>query len=62
MYLIIKNKIENNEENILQELNENYLKIKENLLRCGNLIFECSKEETIKILFSFFNTKKFLEK
>ena len=54
-YLIIKNKTENNEENIIQE-------IKDNLLRCGNLIFECDKNEIKKILFSFFNTKIFLEK
>ena len=61
-YLIIKNKTENNEENIIQELNEKYFKIKDNLLRCGNLIFECDKNEIKKILFSFFNTKIFLEK
>ena len=61
-YLIIKNKTENNEENIIQELNEKYFKIKDNLLRCGNLIFECGKNEIKKILFSFFNTKIFLEK
>ena len=52
----------NNEENIIQELNEKYFKIKDNLLRCGNLIFECDKNEIKKILFSFFNTKIFLEK
>ena len=57
-YLIIKNKTENNEENIIQELNEKYFKIKDNLLRCGNLIFECDKNEIKKILFSFFNTNK----
>ena len=56
------NKTENNEENIFQELNEKYFKIKDGLLRCGNLTLECNKEETKKILFSFFNTKIFLEK
>ena len=40
---------ENNEENIIQELNEKYFKIKDNLLRCGNLIFECDKNEIKKI-------------
>lgn len=67
IYLIIKNKniknnFENLEENIFQELNEKYLKIKDNLARCGNYVFECSKEETIKILFSFLNSKKFLDR
>ena len=66
IYLIIKNNNKNNikklEENIIQELNEKYFKIKELLSRCGNIILECSKEETIDILFSFFNTKKFMEK
>ena len=61
-YIIINNKTENNEENIFQELNEKYFKIKDGLLRCGNLTLECNKEETKKILFSFFNTKIFLEK
>ena len=61
-YLIIKNNIENNEENIIQDLNEKYFKIKECLYRCGNNVLECNKEETKKILFSFFNLKIFLEK
>ena len=62
IYLIIKNNSDNLEENIIQELNEKYFKIKDNLLRCGNLILECDKNEIKKILFSFFNTKIFLEK
>ena len=37
-YLIIKNKTENNEENIIQELNEKYFKIKDCLIRCGNVV------------------------
>lgn len=62
-FIIISEKIENKkEEIIIQELNEKYFKIKDNLLRCGNLIFECDKNEIKKILFSFFNTKIFLEK
>ena len=61
-YLIIKNKTENNEENIIQELNEKYFKIKDNLIRCGNIVLECNKKEIIDILFSFFNLKRFLEK
>ena len=62
IYLIIKNNSENLEENIIQELNEKYFKIKECLTRCGNVVLECNKEETKNILFSFFNLKKFLEK
>lgn len=62
-FIIISEKIENKkEEIIIQELNEKYFKIKDNLLRCRNLIFECDKNEIKKILFSFFNTKIFLEK
>lgn len=62
IYLIIKNTSENLEENIIQELNEKYFKIKDNLIRCGNIVLECNKKEIIDILFSFFNLKRFLEK
>ena len=61
IYLIIKNNSENLEENIIQDLNEKYFKIKECLSRCGNIVLECNKEETKNILFSFFNLKKFLD-
>ena len=61
IYLIIKNTSENLEENIIQDLNEKYFKIKECLARCGNIVLECNKEETKNILFSFFNLKKFLD-
>ena len=64
-YIIIKyffeeNKKENNfNENIaVNYLNENYLKIKETLSRCGNIIYDInSKNESEKILNSFFNPK-----
>ena len=62
IYLIIKNNSENLEENIIQELNEKYFKIKDCLIRCGNVVQECNKEEIKNILFSFFNLKKFLDK
>ena len=62
IYLIIKNNTENLEENIIQELNEKYFKIKDCLIRCGNVVFECDKTEIKNILFSFFNLKKFLDK
>ena len=61
IYLIIKNNSENLEENIIQELNEKYFKIKDCLIRCGNIVQECNKEEIKNILFSFFNLKKFLD-
>lgn len=61
IYLIIKNTSENIEENIIQDLNEKYFKIKECLSRCGNIVLECDQEETKDILFSFFNLKKFLD-
>ena len=61
IYLIIKNNTENLEENIIQELNEKYFKIKDCLIRCGNVALECNKEEIKNILFSFFNLKKFLD-
>ena len=62
IYLIIKNNTDNLEENIIQELNEKYFKIKDCLIRCGNTVFECDKIEIKNILFSFFNLKKFLDK
>ena len=61
IYLIIKNNSENLEENIIQDLNEKYYQIKECLTRCGNIVLECNKEEVKKILFSFFNLKKFFQ-
>ena len=62
IYLIIKNNTDNLEENIIQELNEKYFKIKDCLIRCGNVVFECDKTEIKNILFSFLNLKKFLDK
>ena len=61
IFLIIKNNSENIEENIIQDLNEKYFKIKECLIRCGNIVLECNKDEIKNILFSFFNLKKFLD-
>ena len=61
IYLIIKNNSENLEENIIQDLNEKYFKVKECLTRCGNVVLECNKDETENIIFSFFNLKKFLD-
>lgn len=63
-YIVIKNEADENlkqnrEEIIISELNEKYFKIKDCLSRCGNVALEISdKEETKKILFSFFNSRK----
>ena len=67
-YLIIQNemkKIENNKkyniEIIKNDLQEKYFKIKECLLRCGNLVTEISEvDECNKIIYSFINTRKYL--
>ena len=54
-YIIIKEK---NKENIIENLEEKYLKIKENIFRCGNSAEEIkSKEEVKEILISFFNKR-----
>ena len=57
-FIIIKINNKKGEENIKQELEENFLKIKENLERCGNRVEETeTKEETREILFSFYNKR-----
>lgn len=65
-FIIINNKDEinlnnpqyNSEKLIIDNLNEKYFKIKENLSRCGNFVCEIEKKETIDILYSFFNNRK----
>ncbi|MBE5806125.1 MAG: hypothetical protein E7313_05385 [Clostridiales bacterium] len=67
-YIIIKkeknknNNIENinkYENLIFEELNDNYLKIKDSLSRCGNLVIDINDKKICKeILFSFFCPKK----
>jgi len=61
-YIIIKNsKTQENiktEEMIIEELNDNFYKIKECLARCGNVVKDISKkQEIISILYSFINTR-----
>ena len=62
-YLIISNiqeKEKINEDIILEELNEKYLKIKECLSRCGNSVININnKNEVINILFSFLNSRMY---
>jgi len=59
---IIKDNIENinNIENIIfDELNDNFIKIKDTLSRCGNLIIDINDKNICKkIIFSFFYPKK----
>ncbi|MBR3697056.1 MAG: hypothetical protein IKM97_02115 [Clostridia bacterium] len=60
-YIIIKselNNLVNSEEIAINNLNENYFKIKESLSKVGNKIIAVnSKEETKKILMSFYNQR-----
>lgn len=66
-YIIISKNVKeienlNSKEIIQNELKENYFKIKECLARSGNEVKEINeKEEILKILNSFFNTRKFLQ-
>ena len=65
-YIVIKNPIENEkiekeEENIIEELNEKYFKIKECLARCGNVVKDINEKEKVKeLLFSFINRRLYL--
>lgn len=63
-YIIIKNlKTQENiktEEMIIEELNDNFYKIKECLARCGNVVKDISKkQEIISLLYSFINTRMY---
>ena len=50
-------------EMIKQDLKEKYFKIKECLSRCGNSVYEiATKEEILKIINSFLNTRKEINK
>ena len=70
-YIIIKKEkkiLNNNNENfenmekiIFEELNDNYLKIKETISRCGNLVVDINDKDLCKnILFSFFYPRRML--
>ena len=66
-YIIIKSinknqEINNNENYLIEELNDNYFKIKDCLARCGNIVKDFTdKDEIKKILFSFFNTRMYFD-
>ena len=63
-YILIQNSKNINENEIaeqiaIEELNEQYIKIKECLLRCGNYSIAIDKKEEVeKILFTFLNKRK----
>ena len=45
---------------IIEELNDNFYKIKECLARCGNVVKDISKkQEIISLLYSFINTRMY---
>ena len=53
--------ISNLESVTIPNLQENYFKVKELLARCGNIVSEYTKENQVRdVLFSFFNSKIFL--
>lgn len=63
-YIIIKNlkthESIKTEEMIIEELNDNFYKIKECLARCGNVVKDISeKQEIISLLYSFINTRMY---
>ena len=63
-YIIIKKStLDNNniETIIIQNLQEEYFKIKDLLARCGNVVSEYTEEEKVReVLFSFLNSRIFL--
>lgn len=61
-YIIISEDEKNqNENNMYQNLNEKYFKIKECLFRCGNIVQEINSKKEIKELFNvFFNSRIYL--
>ena len=61
-YIIISNKTIDSEENIFQELNEKYFKIKECLFRCGNAVQDLDNKKEVKELINIFlNSRKYLK-
>ena len=60
-YIIISNKKQENIDNVFQELNEKYFKIKECLFRCGNSVQDFNSKEQVQELFNnFFNYRFYL--
>ena len=65
-YILFSSQIENNEnefniKQVREDLNGKYLKIKDSLSRCGNLIFDINTRKDVeKIIYSFYNFRKSL--
>ena len=65
-YIILKYKDENKNitnmsDYIIEDLNDKYFKIKDCLSRCGNIVTDVNnKKQIINILFSFLNTRIYL--
>lgn len=65
-YIILKNSVENEkieklEENIIEELNEKYFKIKECLARCGNVVKDINEKEKVKqLILSFLDRRLYI--
>lgn len=65
-YIVIKNSVENTkiqkvEESIIEELNENYFKIKECLARCGNVVKDINEREKVKqLIISFLDRRLYM--
>ena len=63
-YILFNSQIENNEnefniKQIREDLNSKYLKIRDSLSRCGNLIFDINTRKDVeKIIYSFYNFRK----
>ncbi len=61
-YIIIFSNQKELEENIFQELNEKYFKIKECLFRCGNIVQDLNSKKEVEELFNiFFNSRNYLK-
>lgn len=59
-YIIIKEDSNEIGDNVkLQNLKTKYMKIKDLLSRCGNLVFEINKQETEELFYSILNSNKF---
>ena len=65
-YILFSSQIENNEnefniKHIREDLNSKYLKIKDSLSRCGNLIFDVNtRKDAESVMYSFYNFRKAL--
>ena len=65
-YIILKCKNDNKEilnyeSYLIEKLNDQYFKIKECLSRCGNIVIDLNnKKEIIKVIYSFLNTRIYL--